>query len=322
MNREKFKIDLTVAIPTYNGAARLPEVLEKLRSQINTEKLNWEILVIDNNSTDRTKKVVEEYQQNWPQAYPLKYIFEPQQGLAFARQRAVEEATGKFIGFLDDDNLPAPEWIAQAYTFGQKNDRVGAYGSRIYGEFEVSPPENFERIAPLLAITNRGSEPLIYEPQKKVLPPGAGLVVRRQAWLENVPKQLILGPKGDNQVSQRGEDLESLLYIQKAGWELWYNPKMCIYHRIPRQRLEKEYLIKICRETGLSRYHTRMLSVKTGQRPIAMLAYMLNDIRKIIFHILKYKSAIGKDLVTTCEMELYIASLISPFYIWRRYLQR
>ena len=311
--------DFTVAIPTYNGEHRLPEVLEKLRSQINTENFSWEILVIDNNSTDRTKEVVEQYQQNWSRVYPLKYIFEPQQGLAFARQRAIEEASGKFIGFLDDDNLPAPEWVAEAFNFGQINDRVGAYGSRSYGEFEVTPPENFTRIAPLLAITDRGSEPLLYEPQKKVLPPGAGLVIRREAWLENVPKQLILGPKGDNQVSQRGEDLESLLYIQQAGWELWYNPKMYIYHRIPRERLEKDYLIKICRETGLSRYHTRMLSVRTWQRPIALLVYMLNDIRKIIFHILKYKRTIGKDLVTTCEMELYVASLISPFYIWSRY---
>lgn len=322
MDREKVNIDFTVAIPTYNGANRLPEVLEKLRSQINTETFSWEIILVDNNSTDNTKQVVEEYQKNWSSAYPLKYCFEPQQGLCFARQRAIEDGKGKFIGFIDDDNLPNPNWVAEAYAFGVSHEKVGAYGSIIHPEYEVNPPENFQRIAALLGVTNRGSDAIIYEPKKKVLPPGAGLVVRRQAWLDNVPKQLVLGPKGDRQIVQRSEDLEALLYIQSAGWQIWYNPKMCIYHRIPRQRLEKEYLIKICRETGLSRYHTRMLSVKNWQRPIALLAYMLNDIRKIIFHILKYKRAIGKDLVTTCEMELYIASFISPFYLWKRSLEK
>ncbi|MFB2922232.1 hormogonium polysaccharide biosynthesis glycosyltransferase HpsE [Aerosakkonema funiforme] len=315
-------LDFTVAIPTYNGESRLPDVLERLKTQINTEIFVWEIIVVDNNSTDNTKKVVEDYQKNWPQAYPLKYCFEPQQGLCFGRQTAVEEAKGKFIGFIDDDNLPNPDWVAEAFAFGQSHDDVGAYGSLIIAEFEVNPPENFHKIASLLGLTNRGSNAIIYEPHKKVLPPGAGLVVRRQAWLENVPKQLILGPKGDNAMAQRGEDLEALIYIQRAGWEIWYNPKMCIHHRIPRQRLEKDYLIKICRQTGLSRYYTRMLSVKTWQRPIAFLAYTLNDVRKILFHLWKYKTAIREDIVYACQMELYIASLISPFYVWKRYLQR
>ena len=315
-------LDFTVAIPTYNGESRLPEVLERLKMQVNTENFGWEIIVIDNNSTDNTKKVVEQYQSNWTPAYPLKYCLESQQGLCFARQRAVEEAKGKFIGFIDDDNLPNPDWVAEAYAFGGSHQKVGAYGSLIYPEYEVTPPENFYRIASLLGITNRGLEAHLYEPFKKVLPPGAGLVICRQAWLENVPTQLILGPKGNNQIVQRSEDLEALLYIQRGGWQIWYNPKMCIYHRISQERLEKEYLIKICHQTGLSRYYTRMLSVKTWQRPLAFFAYMLNDIRKIIFHILKYKRAVREDLVTACEMELYIASLISPFYLWRRFLQK
>ena len=85
-------IDLTVAIPTYNGETRLPDVLKRLRSQINTESFNWEILVVDNNSTDHTAQVVRDYQDNWPDAFPLKYCFAPEQGAAFARQRAVEKA--------------------------------------------------------------------------------------------------------------------------------------------------------------------------------------------------------------------------------------
>ncbi|MDE5098657.1 MAG: glycosyltransferase, partial [Trichodesmium sp. St16_bin4-tuft] len=54
-------IDFTIAIPTYNGAEKLPLVLEKLNSQINTEKLSWEVIVVDNNSQDNTEQVIREY---------------------------------------------------------------------------------------------------------------------------------------------------------------------------------------------------------------------------------------------------------------------
>jgi glycosyltransferase involved in cell wall biosynthesis len=308
-------VDFTVAIPTYNGAQRLSGLLEKLRSQTQLEDLSWEVIVIDNNSSDHTAKLVQQYQQNWIAGVELKYYFEPEQGLAFARQRAVTEAKGEFVGFLDDDNRPAPEWLVAAYQFGQTHPQVGAYGSRILGEFEVSPPENFERIAPLLALTDRGLEPLYYEPQKKLLPPGAGLVVRRQAWLNQVPARLVLiGRVGGQMLAS--EEFEALLHIQNAGWQIWYNPAMVVYHCIPRQRLERSYLMGLCRGIGLSRYRTRMLSVPAWQKPLALVAYLLNDLRKIIRHLIKYRNSIRTDLVAACELELYWSCLKSPFFFW------
>ena len=310
-------IDFTVAIPTYNGESRLPELLERLQTQLHTEHLSWEIIVVDNNSTDNTSYVVQTYQASWQCAYPLKYCFEAEQGAAYARKRAVQEAKGIFIGFLDDDNQPASNWVAAAYAFGQKHPHIGAYGSQIHPDWEVEPTENFQqRIAPFLAITERGNLPLRYEPQKKLLPPSAGLVVRRQAWLENVPTNCILtGRVKGNMLT--GEDLEMLSYIQQAGWEIWYNPDMEIYHKIPYLRLQREYLIPFFRGIGLSRYVTRMLSVKPSARPVASLAYMINDLRKIAFHLLKYRFKVKSDLVAACEMQLFLSSLISPFYLWQ-----
>ncbi len=311
-------IDLTIAIPTYNGEKRLPEVLDRLLicCQEIKQQFSWEILVIDNNSTDNTAKVVQAYQANWPKQYPLKYYIELQQGAAFARHRAFVEASGTLISFLDDDNIPAADWVKAAYEFAQEHPKAGAYGSQIQGVFEVKPPENFQRIAPFLAITQRGSEPLRYEPQKKVLPPSAGLIVRKQAWLESVPSKLILtGRTTKSMVTS--EDLEMLSYIQAKGWEIWYNPAMQIEHKIPRWRLEREYLIPFFRGIGLSRYVTRMLSVKPWQRPIATIAYMTNDLRKIALHLLKYNFRVQSDLITACEMELFVSSLVSPFYLWK-----
>lgn len=309
-------VDFTVAIPTYNGESRLPEVLEKLRSQINISFLSWEIIVIDNNSKDNTAKLIQTYQQNWPQDYPLKYCFEPQQGAAFARRRAFEEAKSELIGFLDDDNIPTQNWVEAAYNFGKQHPNAGAYASQIHGDFEVPPPENFKKIIPFLAITERGSIPLLYEPSKKLLPPSAGLVVRKQAWLESVPNHMILTGRANGNMLT-GEDLEMLSYIQAGGWEIWYNPAMEIDHKIPHWRLQQEYLIPFIRGIGLSRHVTRMVNVKPWFVPIKTLAYMANDLRKIVFHLLKHGFKVKTDLVAACEMQLFISSLISPFYLWK-----
>ncbi|MBG1266592.1 hormogonium polysaccharide biosynthesis glycosyltransferase HpsE [Nostoc sp. WHI] len=315
-------LDFTVAIPTYNGESRLPELLERLQNQLHTENFSWEIIVVDNNSTDNTAKVVQDYQKNWQCPCPLKYCFEARQGAAYARKMAVAEAKGRFIGFLDDDNYPTSNWVAAAYTFGEKYPKAGAYGSQIHPDWEVEPPENFQRIAPFLAITERGNLPLLYEAAKKLLPPSAGLVIRKQAWLESVPDKCILtGRAKGNMLTS--EDLEMLSYIQKSGWEIWYSPEMEISHKIPSFRLQKDYLIPFFRGIGLSRYVTRMVNVRNIYRPVALLAYMINDLRKITLHLLKYRNILKTDLVAACEMQLFLSSLVSPFYLFKNgYLSR
>ena len=309
-------IDFTIAIPTYNGAEKLPLVLEKLNSQINTEKLSWEVIVVDNNSQDNTEQVIREYQKNWHQENRLKYFFEEKQGAGFARKKAVQVAISPLIGFLDDDNIPAENWVAAAYEFAQKYPKAGAYASQIHGDFEGKLPPNFNRIKPFFAITERGGKPLLYQPKSKVIPPSAGLVIRKKAWLESVPKHCILsGRKPGSMLT--GEDTETIGYIQQAGWEIWYNPSMEVTHKIPKNRLEKDYLISFFRGIGLSRYVTRMLGVKSWLKQLVLLAYMANDTRKIICHLLKYNLKLGTDVVAACELELYFNSLISPFYLWK-----
>ena len=311
-------IDFSVAICTYNGGNRLPNVLNKLKAQINTERISWEIVVIDNNSKDNTAQIVKEFQESWPSISAVKYFFEPKQGLAYARQSAVEQSSGKFIGFLDDDNIPTKNWVASAYDFGCKHPQAGAYNGQIQADFETDPPQNFQKIAVFLAIVYRGTKAHIYERRKRVLPPAAGLVLRREAWLSNVPSNLFLVGR-INKSMLASEDLEALTYIQNAGWDIWYNPEMHIYHQIPSWRLEESYLVSLIRGIGLARHHIRMIRLKVWQRPLLIIVYLLNDIRRLIIHQWKHKGNIKNDLIATCEWEFLSSSLISPFYLfWMR----
>lgn len=313
-------LDVTVAIPTYNGAKRLPAVLERLRSQQGLDNITWEVIVCDNNSLDETRAVVEDYQQNWGAAGSLTYRFAPEQGAAFARQRAVEVAQGEIIAFLDDDNLPALDWVAQAYQFSQTHPQAAAWGSQIHGKFEGDLPDNFDKLACYLAIIERGSKPHRYDPETKILPPGAGLVVRREAWLNAVPARLFLNNKG-KAAGLASEDLEAVLHIQKAGGEIWYNPDMVVHHEIPNSRLQRDYMMSLLKCIGLSRFYIRLLGTRDWQRPLVVPAYIANDIRKLALHWLKYRD-VSEDLLASCQRAHLASTVASPLFLLKTAYQK
>ncbi len=314
-------LDFTVAVPTYNGAERLPKVLDRLLSQTGLQNINWEIIIIDNNSSDQTAELVSSYQNSGKFKVNLKYFLEKKQGIPFARQRAVSEAKGEFIAFIDDDNLPDPVWVAAAYNFGQKHPQAGAWSGQIHGEYEVKPPQNFKKIQSFLAIREYSSQTHLFEPDNLRLPPGAGLVVRKQAWCEAVPATPALHGKLPG-IFVQGDDYESLLYLHKAGWKILYNPAMHIYHQIPHWRLEKDYLLTLARGCGLCVFQLRLVNAKTWEKPIIFIKTILGNFRRIFKYLLKHKNQIKHDITLLFELEFYRASMMSPFYTLRCYFKK
>lgn len=317
-------MDFTVAIPTYNGAARLPLLLDRLQQQV-VAGLTWEIWVVNNNSTDQTTAIVQEYQAQWIGSGALHLVHEPRRGTAYARQRAVEVARSPWIGFLDDDTLPAHEWVAIAYRFAAQHPTCGAFGGRVIPQFELPPPPGFERIAPYLAIVERGDLLQRYERRDRVLPPGAGLVVQRQIWLQVVPAELVLNYTGRQSIVA-SEDLEALIHIQQAGFDIWYVPELQLQHYIPAWRLQADYLLGLMHRIGQSRHRLRMLRCPLGLRPLMTLIYFLNDLRRLSWHGWRHGFILGQappdDIVLACEYAMLQASLLSPGFLWWRWWQR
>jgi glycosyltransferase involved in cell wall biosynthesis len=311
--------DFSVVVCTFNGAKRLPQVLEKLKAQQFTQPCRWEVIVVDNNSRDRTPEIVQTYQQNWLPQVPLRYCFEPRQGIAYARRCALRHSTAALIGFLDDDTQPSLTWVQAAYEFGQSHPKAGAYGSAIQAQSEIPLPQNFERIAPLLAIIDRGPHPFTYTGRHSVLPAGAGMVLRRQAWETCVPLQPRLKGVSGKSLAQKGEDVETLGYIRDGGWQVWHNPAMVITHHLPAYRLQRSYLVNIGRAIGLSRWPLRSVRHRSWQRTWVWLAYGLNDIRRLVLYgLFNSIPLIQGDAVCACEWSLRLYSLLSPLYnLWR-----
>ncbi|MEM0981635.1 MAG: hormogonium polysaccharide biosynthesis glycosyltransferase HpsE [Cyanobacteria bacterium P01_H01_bin.58] len=305
-------LDITVAIPTYNGASRLPQVLERLKAQTSAADIRWEILVVDNNSQDNTAEAVQQHQTQWPSAIPLRYCFESRQGAAFARQLAIREAQGALVGFLDDDNLPEPNWVAEAVAFSRQYPKAGAFSGRIYGAYETEPPEGFEKIKAFLAIRDHGPQVMSFAPLDLRLPPAASLIVRKQAWLESVPKEPTLTGKLPGLFIQ-GDDYEPMIYLHKANWEILYNPRLITHHQIPQQRFEKAYLLTLAKGCGLATYQLKCIRATPQEAMMVFMRTVGGNLRRLIMHGFKYRQRIWHELEPGMLWAFYWGSFLSPF---------
>ncbi|NJN20701.1 MAG: glycosyltransferase family 2 protein [Leptolyngbya sp. RL_3_1] len=308
-------LDITVAIRTYNRASSLSQLLSHLSRQIQVEDIRWEVLVIDNNSSDNTAKVVQSHQLKWPFQQPLRYILEPVQGAAMARKRAFKEANSQWVGFIDDDNLPAQDWVYQAHRFALDHPEVGAYGGRIKLQSESNLPENFHQISVYLAIIDRGESEFCYNHrQNNVLPPGTNIVISKKAWIEAVPRNIsLLGPSGKN-LNSKGEDIEILSHIQKLGIEVWYAPNLQCLHNLPEWRLERAYLLSLAWGVGLGRHHIRMLRLKKTEKYFMPIVYFANDFRHFVHSLIKHVGLFKKDTVSAFHLILSVSILFSPIH--------
>jgi glycosyltransferase involved in cell wall biosynthesis len=290
-------MDITVSICTYNGEERVQEVLDCLSEQKKIDKVEWEVIVVNNNSTDETKDVVHGYKKEWSQSAPLKVVTERKQGLAFARQRAIDEAAGRWVAFLDDDNLPASDWVFEAVSFAKEHPSAGAFGGQLIGEYEVDPPRTFGLVKGLFAI-NECKETFSYsEMGTGEFAPGAGLVVRRDAWKQHVPDKLSSTGVSQGSRADVGEDIEAQWYLHQAGWDVWHNSDMVARHKMPSDRFEPEYLKRFFEGIGISRHRTRMMRFAWWQQPFMILAFWLNDLRKLCRLYWRYRHKLDDRFV-------------------------
>ena len=132
--------EISVAVCTYNRSDVLPKCLESLVNQsVGTEHL--EVLIIDNNSTDDTKKIATDFCEKHN---IFRYIFEEKQGLSHARNRAIAEAKGEYLAYIDDDAIADKDWIEKIESVIQNNKDITAFGGPIYPWYNKEKPKWFK----------------------------------------------------------------------------------------------------------------------------------------------------------------------------------
>jgi len=238
-------LKVTVAIPTYNRAAFLRQTLAGITAQ-QFPREHFEILVIDNNSTDNTREVVAEFAR----AYPApRYVHESKQGLDHARNRAITDARGEIILFGDDDILVKPDWIAQMavplIADGEQR-RIGAVGGEVIPVFPHGLPEWVkEWHSPLAFRSDTG--PL----EAKHSPMGANLAFPTWVFEELGLFHTALDRAAGNYFS--GGDSEMVRRVRAAGYEVWFSPAAAVQHQMPANRTTFRYASRHAFDSARSR---------------------------------------------------------------------
>ena len=258
----------SVILCTYNRCELLGKALEDLVLQRISASLWWELIVVDNNSTDQTTRVVERAAVLFQGK--LKYVRECKQGKSYALNRGVFESAGDILVFVDDDVTISKGWL-QSICAPFENPNVAGVGGRILPEWQTPPPpwipfEDHYGLAPLVSFDFGQSSARLDE-----APFGANMAFRREMFDKYGLFRNDLGPCPGSEI--RGEDSEWASRLLKAGERLNYEPSALIYHPVPEQRSTKEYFLRWWFDKGRSeaRVHTRTVAWRIGNVPLLLI---------------------------------------------------
>jgi glycosyltransferase involved in cell wall biosynthesis len=246
---------ITVAIPTYNRAELLRQTLAGIARQDYPQD-QFEVLVIDNNSRDHTRDVVQSFAFSRPAP---RYLVETRQGLDYGRNRAVAEARGEILILADDDILVEPDWLRQmvAPFDADRAGKIGCVGGEVVPVFPDGLPEWMaEWYAPLAFRPDAGRLP------PRQTPKGANMAFPRWVFEKVGLFSTVLDRTGKSLFS--GGESELIRRVRKAGLEVWFAPAARVRHQMPASRTTFRWAARHAFDSARSRVVDRALQGGAG----------------------------------------------------------
>ncbi|MEM6262154.1 MAG: glycosyltransferase [Bacteroidota bacterium] len=264
------KPGISIIICTYDGSKRLTPVLEHLAQQEVPQKLPWEIVLVDNASTDHTTEIATAQWEALGAPVLLRTCYEATPGKSYAQQTGIKAANYDFLLICDDDNWLAPNYLAVTWELMNDHPEIGILGGKSEPVFEVVSediPKWFSEFQTFYAvgkqskengdITHKGGS--IY---------GAGMVIRKP-YYEYICQQgfeyLLSCRKGSSLLS--GGDIELCKAFQLAGFKIWYDDRLKFKHFMTKGRLSWTYLMKLIFAMGQSRAMHHVYDFSLGKQP-------------------------------------------------------
>ena len=251
-------MDISVLICTFNRCQSLSKTLDSIASQVMQPSVTWEAVVIDNNSTDGTRELVESYCRSSPALF--RYVFEPQQGLSRARNAGIRAAGGDIIVFTDDDVIAESTWL-EKLTAPLRTNGWGGGGGRVVPPVDLKLPAwltvggDMDLVGALLPIFDLGDK----AGEMKRPPYGANMAFRKSMFEKYGLFRVDLGHCGSKLLS--GEDIDFGNRLISAGERLHYEPSAVVHHPVPEERLSKSYFRTWWFDYGRTRI------IERGERP-------------------------------------------------------
>ncbi|WP_299487753.1 glycosyltransferase [Acaryochloris sp. IP29b_bin.137] len=252
-------IQISAIICTFNRADHLRKSLKSLAEQTLVTEL-YEILVIDNCSTDETKKVVTAELVNIPN---LHYIYEPKLGLSQARNTGWQHAKGKYIAYLDDDAIANPQWLEDVCkAFEEIQPQPGCVGGKTEPIWESTKPLWLpDEFLSYLTIVDWSDKPIFLENNQFIA--GANMAILRSLLVELGGFTLDLGRKGKSLLSC--EEILLRDQIRDKGYGIYYDPDIFVKHFIPSSRLTQSWFTQRLYWQGVSRANLFDIQVSSSK---------------------------------------------------------
>lgn len=243
---------LSIVVCTYNRMKFLPACLDSLARQT-LDKDKFELIVVDNNSTDDSSHIINDFIRLHPHL-SCRYVFVEQKGLAYARNQGIAHAKHDLVTYIDDDTETTPEFAETILNFMLSHPEAAGIGGRVLPLFSESEPPVWisKYLNGFLGIADHGSPARIFS-RKMKYPAGCNMTYR---------KELILKVGGfNNKLTFRSDDKQIYYSIRKLNHTVYYLPDAALYHNIDAARLQFASFKKVFTETGRGEY----LRVSTGQ---------------------------------------------------------
>jgi len=232
---------ITIIMCTYNRCQTTAKALGSVAASTLPDSVKWEVVVVDNNSTDQTREVVEDFCCRHPGR--VRYVFEPQQGLSHARNAGIREAQGDILAFTDDDVTVEPTWL-QNLTAGLSDGEWAGAGGRTLLAQPFSPPpwlgleEPYNLGGALAALFDLGDRPC----RLSRAPYGANMAFQKKMFKKYGTFRTDLDRCGTGMLSNG--DTEFGRRLLNAGERLRYEPAAMVYHPVPEHRTQQSYFLK------------------------------------------------------------------------------
>ncbi len=230
---------VTVAICTWNRAGLLDQTLAEMHKLRVPQGVEWELIVVNNNCTDKTDEVLARHEKQ----LPLRRIFEPRPGKSHAANSAIAATRGELLLWTDDDALVSPDWIGAYVAAAARWPEASFFGGPVRPWFESSPPDwlanaaVWKRVDEAYATRDLGSEPFVFTKSK--VPFGINMAFRTEAQKRYLfdPE---LGPRPNSTL--RGEETALVRGMIAAGEQGWWVPEATVQHFVPRHRQTTHFL--------------------------------------------------------------------------------
>ena len=229
---DKQNTDISIIIPTHNNCVGLSGTIDSILLQEGIEDICFDLFIVDNNSKDNTKQIVEQYIKD--KGDLIHYIFELQKGISYARNAALRLATGNIIAFTDDDCIADKNWMRNLVDTYQKYQPDAVQGKIEWG-VDVPDDTDYPRWFLEQRIAKVDYFDHIAEFTDKDLV-GANMSIRREIYEK-------CGGFSTNMLYRVNEDTEFSRRITKLGVKKVYNPNAVIYHHFNLARINNKKLI-------------------------------------------------------------------------------